>query len=215
MELQKIIFLSSVKVNGERTEVPFKENNKPNPEDSYGITKLEAENLLVKYSAGSNLKYTIIRPPLIYGKNVPGNFNKLISLVQKGYFLPLKSVKNKRSLIGVNNLCDFIETSIRLPEADNEIFLVSDNCDISTPEMIEKIEFSLKKKSRLIPFPVIILKIILLLAGRRNYSRRIFDSLQVDISKAKSILNWNPPHAVEYDIKKAIDLSSETNPSPR
>ena len=201
---KKIIFLSSIKVNGEKTTTPFRESDIPAPEDFYGMTKLEAENVVKKYSARSELKYTIIRPPLIYGRNVPGNFKKLIGLAASGIPLPLKSIRNRRSLVGVVNLCDFIETCIRLPEASNETFLVSDDYDLSTPELISKISDAMNKKSRLIYFPTFLLRFLFLLTGKKNYSQRLLDSLQVNISKAKRVLNWNPPHTVDYDIRRAV-----------
>lgn len=206
--VKKFIFLSSIKVNGEFTrEKPFNENDIPNPTDFYGISKLDAEKLLLDLAEKLSMRVVIIRPPLVYGKGVPGNFKSLVRLLKKGIFIPFGSIYNKRSLVGVTNLCDFVESCILNPKADNETFLISDDQDISTTVLVNTINQIIGLKSKIIPFPVIILKLALRFIGKSSLSTRLFGSLQVDISKAKGLLGWRAPYPLEYDIKNAVEVN--------
>jgi len=179
--VKRFIFVSSIKVNGEYTDSqPFRVNDKPNPQDSYAISKLEAENALREISAKSSMEVVIIRPPLVYGQGVKGNFERLTRIVESGIPLPFASVKNKRSLISLDNLLKILSETITHPEVVNQILLVSNKGDLSTPQLIKKIAVSIGKPARLFSFPTSLLKIIAKLMGQSNAIERLTGNLQVD-----------------------------------
>lgn len=193
--VRRFIFISSVKVNGEHTkDLPFSEESKPCSCDPYGISKLEAENELLKLHSPGMFEIVIIRPPLIYGPGVKANFEKLAWLVQKDLPIPFGKVENKRSLVSVLNLCDLIITCFLHPNASGEIFLVSDGQDYSLRQIIELLGKTMKKHPHLIPVPVSIMKFAFLCLGKKDYSNRLFGNLHVSIQKAKNLLGWIPPY---------------------
>ncbi|SFV63888.1 UDP-glucose 4-epimerase [hydrothermal vent metagenome] len=185
--VSQLIYLSSIKVNGEiTTDKPFNANDIPNPKGAYAISKLKAEKLL----QNSQLNWTIIRPPLIYGKGVKGNFKVLMKLINKNIPLPLANINNKRSLLSIENLVDLITLCIGNKKAYQQIFLASDNKDISTTELIKTIAKKNQKSPTLFKFPL--LKLLTTIIGKKTQYNRLTQSLQLDISKTISILNWKP-----------------------
>ncbi|MDP3607658.1 MAG: SDR family oxidoreductase [Methylophilus sp.] len=203
--VKRFIFISSVKVNGEATSnAAFNESDMPNPEDDYGKTKYEAEKELRVIAANSNLEVVIIRPPLIYGKGVKANFKNLINLCQLRLPLPFGDLHNKRSMVYVENLVDFMISCITHPKAANETFLISDDEDVSTNELIQTIRQSLDIPALLIPIPQQWLVFFLSLIGKKSLSTRLCGNLQVDISKAKTLLGWKPPYSFKQGIQKTI-----------
>jgi nucleoside-diphosphate-sugar epimerase len=210
--VKRFIYISSVKVNGEYTSVrPFTEEDKPEPEDDYGISKYEAEEALIALCKNAKLELIIIRPPLIYGPNVKGNFFNLIKLCNKSLPLPFGSIKNKRSFVYIDNLISLIETCITHPNAANHTFLVSDNDDQSTTELIDAIKSALGKFKLLIPLPHRILSGILKLMGKKRLEQRLMGNLQVDISKAQSLLGWSPPYTFKEGIERTIKYYNDGN----
>ncbi len=202
--VKRFIFLSSIKVNGESTgKVPFNELLPPKPEDDYGRTKYEAEKCLNTIAKKTKMEVVIIRPPLVYGEGVKANFKKLIKLSRSGLPMPFGAVDNKRSLIYIENLIDFILLCIKHPKAANETFLVSDNDDVSTTDMIRLIAYAGKKRPMLLPVPTVWITFISKLIGKQMLAERLCGNLQVDISKAKSLLNWKPP----YNFKEGIVMT--------
>jgi nucleoside-diphosphate-sugar epimerase len=204
--VKRFVFISSIKVNGETTELgqPFTETVITPPTDPYGLSKYEAEHELLALSASSAMEVVIIRPPLIYGAGVKGNFASIISLLAKGYPLPLGAIHNKRSLLSLDNLSDFITMCINHPAAANQIFLVSDGDDLSTTELLNKISIIMKKKAILLPIPEFILRVGALLIGKKMISQRLFSSLQVDITKGKILLNWVPAISVNDGLNRCV-----------
>lgn len=204
--VKRFIYVSTVKVNGESTdlEAPFKETDKTNPQDTYGISKFEAEQGLLKLAQQTEMKVVIIRPPLVYGSGVKANFFSLIQIVKRGIPLPLGAIKNKRSYVYVENLVSLIFCCISHPAAANQIFLVSDGCDLSTPELIRKLSNALGIKPRLIAIPQSIVEFIAKLVGKKNLAQRLCGNLQVDISKARQLLNWQPPYTIDAGLKKTV-----------
>ena len=204
--VQRFIYLSSIKVNGEQTlETPFTADDQPDPQDPYAISKFEAEQQLLDYGRETGLEVVIIRPPLVYGPGVKGNFKRLISMVKKSLPLPLARIDNARSLVNIQNLCSLIEACLTHPKAANEIFLVSDGQDLSTSELFEHIAQAMHKKSRLFYLPKGIIRLLTHLIKRDAEFERLFGTLQVDISKNKQLLGWKPPISVKEGIRKAID----------
>jgi nucleoside-diphosphate-sugar epimerase len=179
--VRRFIFVSSIKVNGEQTSKhPFTVNDKPNPQDPYAISKLEAENALREIAKHSSMEIVIIRPPLVYGLGVKGNYQRLIRLVELGVPLPFASIKNKRSLISLENLIQLIAKATTHPAIANQTLLVSDGEDLSTPQLIEKIADSIGKPARLFHFSPKLLKIIGKLTGQRKVIDRLCENLQID-----------------------------------
>lgn len=202
--VKRFIFISSIKVNGEETPsgLPFSPDALPAPIDPYGVSKLEAEVALKKLANETGMEVVIIRPVLIYGPGVKANFLNLMKLVQKRLPLPLGAIHNKRSLVSIDNLVDLIITCINHPEAANQIFLVSDGHDLSTTELLRHIAKALSTKIVLLPVPSSLLKLAAILAGKRAIGQRLCGSLQVDISKTKSLLGWTPPVTIDSTLEK-------------
>ena len=204
--VKRFIFLSSIKVNGEyTTEQPFVSGDTNVPLDPYGLSKYEAEQGLLKIAQETGLEVVIIRPPLVYGPGVKANFLSLLRWVHKGLPLPLGMINNKRSFVALDNLVDLICVCIDHPNAKGQIFLVSDDQDLSTTELLQGMAKGLCQSSRLIPVPVFVLNSGARLLGKADVAQRLFASLQVDISKTKELLDWSPPITVEQGLKKVAE----------
>jgi nucleoside-diphosphate-sugar epimerase len=190
--IRRLLFLSSVKVNGEATVAPFTENDTPRPEDAYGVSKWEAEQALAGAAAKAGLEVVILRSPLVYGPGVKGNFLRLMNLVARGTPLPLASIRNRRSLVYVGNLVDAIIGAIEAPRAAGRTYLVSDGEDLSTPDLARAIARALGVNARLLPCPPVVLKLGAALTGKRAELARLSGSLQVDGSAIRRELDWRP-----------------------
>ncbi len=203
--VKRFIFLSSVKVNGERTkDVAFSETDSPQPEDDYGKTKYEAEKALNQVSKDTEMEVVIIRPPLVYGEGVKANFKSLIKLAQLNIPLPFGGIYNKRSLVYIENLIDFILLCSHHPNAANQTFLISDDEDVSTSQLIKHIKDASGKHHLLLPIPQGLLRFMFKLMGKSTLSDRLCTNLQVDISKAKTLLNWKPAYTVKEGIERTV-----------
>ena len=204
--VRRFIYLSSIKVNGEATHhgCPFTPNDLAAPQDPYGISKHEAEVGLCEIARTTGMQVVIIRPTLVYGAGAKGNFKSLIKLVARGLPLPLASIDNRRSLVGIDNLVDFIITCLEHPAAANETFLVSDGEDLSTPDLIRRMAHSMNRPARLLPVPKSVLMATASMLGKRDMAQRLCGSLQVDISKARALLGWNPPVSVDEGLRRAV-----------
>jgi len=191
--VRRFIFLSSIKVNGEDSfDHPFRFSDSPRPEDAYARSKLEAERRLAALTDGTGTGLVIIRPCLVYGPGIQGNLLRLVRLVAKGIPLPFHSISNRRSLAAVDNVCDLIRVCIQHPNAAGETFLVADRDPLSTPALLRLIATAMKKKARLFPVPVPLLKSAGLLLGRKSEIRRLTGNLQVDSTHTESVLGWEP-----------------------
>jgi len=201
--LKRFIFISSIGVNGNKTDTnPFNESSIANPHADYSISKYEAEIELAKLSNELGFELVIIRPPLVYGENAPGNFKSLYNLANKGVPLPFGLANNSRSFVSVMNLCDFIALCVIHPMAANELFLVCDDEVISTKQLIKIIWQAKNINSFLLPIPVFIFKFLFKILGRSAMSVQLFDNLVVDNSKAKRLLGWSPKLAMTDVFKK-------------
>ncbi|MDT7041680.1 SDR family oxidoreductase [Candidatus Nitronereus thalassa] len=202
--IKRFIYLSSIKVNGEFTMPghPFSEDNTPAPQDAYAISKFEAENGLRELATLGTMEVVIILPPLVYGPKVKGNFLRMMEWLNKGRPLPLGAIHNKRSLLGLDNLLDFIKICTEHPHAANETFVVSDGVDLSTTELLEQIGDSLGKPARLFAVPRGLLKIGFRLMGKGSLIPRLLGSLQINMGKAKMLLGWKPPYDINEGLKK-------------
>lgn len=205
--IKRFIFISSVKVNGELTEPgrPFTEDDAASPKDPYGVSKMEAEIGLNQISRETGMEIVIIRPVLVYGPGVKANFRSMINLLYKGIPLPCGSLRNQRSLVALPNLVDLIITCVTHPNARNEIFFVSDGEDLSTTDLLVKIGRALGCSARLLPVSPIVLQAFATLLGRQALAQRLCGSLQVDISKAKRLLQWSPAYKLDEILKQTTD----------
>jgi nucleoside-diphosphate-sugar epimerase len=201
--VKRLIYISSIKVNGETTsEHPFKADDTPSPEDPYGISKWEAEQVLGKIAEKTGLEVVIIRPPLVYGPGVRANFYRLMQGIMSGMPLPLGAIDNRRSIVALDNLVDLIENCLNNPQAINQTFLVSDGDDLSTKVLFQRTAVALGRTVRLIPVPVSLLWAIARLFGKLDFAQRLCGSLQVDISKTQDRLSWFPPISVDEALHK-------------
>jgi nucleoside-diphosphate-sugar epimerase len=205
--VKRFIFISSIKVNGEGTTInkPFKPDDVVTTQDPYVLSKWEAEQGLFELASETGMEVVVIRPPLIYGPDVKANFQKMIQWVQKGVPLPLGAVNNKRSLIALDNLVDFIMLCTTHPKAANEIFLISDGEDVSTTELLQKVAKSMGKQAWLIPASVSLMTFIAKILGKEDVANRLFGSLQVDSSKARHLLGWKPVITMDEQLKKIVE----------
>lgn len=204
MGVQRFVFVSSVKVQGESTSMgrPFTERDEPAPTDPYGQSKLEAELGLRAIAQTTGMEIVVIRPPLVYGPGVRANFRALLQVVARGVPLPLESIDNRRSLVGLDNLVDFIVTCVSHPAAVNEVFLVSDGNDLSTPELVRRMAKAVGRHPRLFSIPKGLLSHTAALLGRSAALERLSGNLQVDIGKAQAMLGWHPPFTVDEQLAR-------------
>lgn len=204
--VRRFVFVSSIGVNGAQTAPgkPFSEADQPRPHNAYALSKWEAEQGLLRIADETGLEVVIIRPPLVYGCDAPGNFGSLMRAVQRGWPLPLGAVHNQRSLVALDNLVDFIVTCITHPKAANQTFLVSDGQDLSTTELVRGMAQAAGVPPRLLPVPVWALLAGASLLGKGDAVQRLCGNLLVDISKARGMLGWVPPVSVEEGLRRAV-----------
>ena len=205
--VRRFIYLSSIKVNGELTlpDQPFTAEGNHIPTDPYGISKYEAEQGLKEIAQQTGMEVTIIRPPLVYGPAVKANFLNMMHWIHKGIALPFGAIHNQRSLVALPNLIDLITTCIDHPAAANQTFLVSDAEDLSTTQLIAKLSHALGKPTRLIPIPQTVLTSALKILGKHALAQRLCGNLQVDITKTRTLLNWNP----SISINEALNATAK------
>ena len=205
--VKRFVYLSSIKVNGERTEgdARFTEEQAPQPLDPYAVSKGEAENRLRSLAAISGMEVVIIRPPLVYGPRVSANFERLLWMVSRGLPFPLASVRNSRSLVFLDNLVDFIICCLHHPAAAGQTFLLSDGEDLSTPDLIRSLASAMGKSARLWPCPLSLLQVASRFLGRSGMIDRLSDSLRVDGGKALAVLDWRPPYTLSQGIQSTVD----------
>jgi len=208
LKVKRFLFLSSIKVNGEYTVEGerYTHTLKGNPKSLYGVCKHEAEKNLFSMVSNRDMELVIIRPPLVYGPGVKGNFSSMMRLVRKGVPLPLACVtNNRRSLIALENLISFIICCIdynKSPKASNQIFLISDGEDVSTRQLFKKIATAYKVKLRLLPFPIAFLRFLAFLLNKKSIADRLLESLVVDNSNAFDLLAWKPVITMDEQLKK-------------
>ncbi|ATI02454.1 MULTISPECIES: SDR family oxidoreductase [Cycloclasticus] len=203
--VRRFVFISSIKVNGELT---VKEAFCPDdifvPTDPYGLSKYEAEQGLLALVKSTDMEVVIIRPTLVYGSGVKGNFASLLKWIESTVPLPFGAIDNKRSLVALENLVDFIIHCIDHPRAANEIFLISDGEDVSTTELIQKVSNAFGKKAFLLPIPVTWMRFVARVMGKTDVVNRLFGSLQVNSSKSRELLGWEPVITMDEQLKKTV-----------
>lgn len=204
---RRLLFLSSVKVNGEESAPgrPFRADDLPAPQDAYAVSKLEAETGLLELAAGSGLEVVVVRAPLVYGPGVKGNFHTMMRVLHAGWPLPLAAVHNRRSLIAVDNLADLLLCAARHPAAAGKVWMAADGEDLSTPALLRRLGAALGRRPRLLPVPPGLLRAAAALAGRGAALQRLCASLQVDATPAREQLGWTPPQSVAAALSACAD----------
>lgn len=204
--VKRFVYVSSIKVNGEETASNdvYCEQDVPDPQDPYGVSKWEAEQVLHRIAKETKLEVVIVRPPLVYGAGVKGNFSQMLSVLVQGLPLPFESIENRRSLVYVENLVDALILCAAHPVAAGQTYLVSDGEDISTPDLLKKLSLAMDKHSHLFSFPVALLKLAGRLVGKSDQVARIVGSLQVDSSKIRRELGWVPPFSLDDGLRATV-----------
>lgn len=203
--VRRFVFVSSIKVNGERTaEHPFTERDSPAPQDAYGISKWEAEQRLAQVAAESGMAVTVLRPPLMYGPGVKGNFLSLMRAVSRGWPLPLASIRNARSLLYVGNLADAIACCLGDRRPGLRTYLLSDREDLSTPELVRRLAAQFNRSPRLLPVPPGWLAFGCRAVGRAAAFERLAGSLRIDSSAIAADLGWDPPHRFDDGLRETV-----------
>jgi nucleoside-diphosphate-sugar epimerase len=203
--VKRLVYVSSVKVNGEATNgAKFSERDEPRPEDAYGVSKWEAEQILREISAARGLELVIVRPPLVYGPGVGGNFLRLLKLVRSGVPLPFGAVDNARSLVFVRNLTDVLTACATREEAAGKTFLVSDGQDLTTAELVNSLAQLMRQRTFLVPVPARLLRIAGRCAGRAAEVERLIGSLLIDSSQVRAHLGWKPPFTVAEGLMQTV-----------
>lgn len=203
--VRRLIFVSSIKVNGEATTLgnAFSADDIPAPTDHYGISKMEAEQGLQNLTRQTKMKVVIIRPPLVYGIGVRANFQAMMRWLERGIPLPFGAIENSRSLVALDNLVDLIVTCLNHPAAANQTFLVSDGEDLSTTQLLQRMGHAMGKPARLVPIPAWLLSLSARMIGKPALAHRLCGSLKVDIAKTRQLLGWAPLLTVNAALKKA------------
>ncbi len=203
--VKRLVFLSSVKAIGETSSTDgLDETTPPAPEDAYGISKLEAEQVLADITRSSRLETVILRPPLVYGPHVKGNFLALLRLCDTPFPLPFGAVANKRSLISADNLGDAIAVAAEHPKAAGEAFFVSDGEPVSTAELIRRIRGKLGRPPRLMNAPRSLLGLLGTVTGKRDQIQRLTGTLVLNDRKIRSFLGWAPPETFDSGLSKTV-----------
>jgi len=224
--VKRFVFMSSIKVHGENTEVgekdegrrvkgeedgcvvlprAFSEADVPRPADPYGVSKWEAEQVLREIESASEMKVTVLRPPLVYGPGVKANFQKLMGAVKKGLPLPFGCVENRRSFLGLTNLTSAVIACVEHPMAGGETFVISDGEDVSSPELVRRMAVALGRRPFLLPVPLCMMRFAGRMLGKSDQVNRLFGSLVLDSSKIRQVLGWVPPSDMSSELKRLAD----------
>lgn len=203
--VKRFVFLSSIGVHGNIAQHPLTESDKPEPIKPYTLSKFEAEIGLSHIAEQSGMELIVIRAPLVYGPENPGNFYRLLKIIDSGVPLPFANINNRRSFIYIENLVDAITTCIANQNSSGQIYLVSDGEDISTPDLISRLASALGKPARLFNIPLTVLKAAGILLGRREIMDRLVESLVLDSSKIRGELNWVPPYTMNSGLGKTAE----------
>ncbi|MHB1091303.1 UDP-glucose 4-epimerase family protein [Thiobacillus sp.] len=202
--VKRFVFVSTIKVNGEGREAPYREIDVPVPEDAYAISKWEAEQGLRRIAQETGLEVVILRPPLVYGQGVKANFLHLMKTVHKGWPLPLGAIHNKRSLLYLGNFIDAIQLCVEHPAAAGQTFLLDDGKAVSTPDLVRAVAHAMGRPARLLPMPVGVLRLAGGLLGKREAVERLTGSLFVDSSAIRTRLGWTPPFSMAAGLAATV-----------
>ena len=204
MGVRRFVFISTIKVNGEGRDAPYRETDAPEPEGAYALSKWEAEQGLMQIAQETGMEVVILRPPLVYGPGVKANFRRLIRTVARGWPLPLGAVRNRRSLLYLDNFVDAIRVCVKHPAAAGQTFLLDDGRPVSTPDLIRAVAQAMGRPVHLLAVPVGVLGFMGTLLGKRAAVARLTGSLWVDSSFIRSRLGWTPPYSLEAGLAATV-----------
>jgi UDP-glucose 4-epimerase len=202
--VRRFVFISSIKVNGEGREKPYRETDTPAPVDAYAISKWEAEQGLHRIAQETGLEVAILRPPLVYGPGVKANFLRLLRTIERGWPLPLGAIHNRRSLLYLGNFVDAIRLCVERTDAAGQTFLLDDGEPVSTPDLVRAVARAMGRPARLLAVPVVILVLAGALLGKRAAVVRLAGSLYVDSSLIRLRLGWTPPYSMEAGLTATV-----------
>jgi nucleoside-diphosphate-sugar epimerase len=203
--VRRMVFVSSIKVNGEATRgIPYRASDVPAPVDPYGVSKLEAEQALLALGRETGMEIVIVRPPLVYGPGVKANFRNLIKLVRKGFPLPFGSLRNRRSMVALDNLVNLLMVCSTHPAAPGQVFLAADGVDLTIGDLVTMIARAQNKRQMLVPVPAALMRVVAGLLGKTAVAGRLLDSLQVDIVHTQAALEWTPVISPQAAIDKTV-----------
>lgn len=208
--VKRFIFVSTVKVLGEGKSEPYRDTDLAVPADAYAISKWEAEQALWQVAAETGMQVVVLRPPLVYGPGVKGNFLRLMQAIDKRRPLPLGAIHNQRSLIYLGNLVDVIRLCLTHPNAAGKAFLVSDGDDVSTPELVRRIAAALERLPFLLPVPVSWMRWAGRVLGKQAAVDRLLGSLYVDIAPLREELGWTPPYTMQEGLEATAQWYRKT-----
>lgn len=205
--VQRFVLLSTVKVGGDETAPGQRlhESQIPSPNDAYGRSKAEAERFLAEIGERHGMRWIAMRPPLVYGPGVRGNFLSLLRLCDAGLPLPFASIDNARSVVGRQNLADAIRVAVEAPDIENGAYYVADDEDISTPELVRRLRVALGRRPLLVPFSPALLRLAAGVVGRRTVAERLLGSLRVDSSRFRQATDWTPPISMIKGLQETVD----------
>ena len=196
------VFASTVKVNGEITQPghPFRESEPPDPHDAYAASKWEAEQALAAIAADTGMRVTALRLPLTYGPGAKGNFAALARAVRAGVPLPFAGIVNRRSVLGLANLCDAIAAVLGSDARDEHgraaPYFVADAAPVATPELARALAHAMGVAPRLFAVPPGLLRFVGAFVGRAAAVERLVGSLEVDTSAFRARFAWSPPRTL-------------------
>ena len=202
--VKRFVFVSTIKVNGEGRDDPYRETDAPTPEDAYAISKWEAEQGLQQIARETGLEVVVLRPPLVYGPGVKANFQRLLDTVARGWPLPLGAIRNRRSLLYLGNFVDAIRLCVEHPAEAGQTFLIDDGQPVSTPELIRAVAHAMGRPARLLAVPVGVLEFAGALLGKRAAIARLTGSLWLDSSLIRMRLGWTPPYSMEAGLAATV-----------
>lgn len=205
----RFVFVSSIRVNGSASARPFRADDPPRPDEPYAISKAEAESGLQRIAEETGLEVVIVRPPLVYGPGVKGNFHRLLALAASGVPLPLASIAGRRSLIGVGNLCDLLRVCLHHRNAPGRTFLVSDGEDIALPSLIRELALGMGRPARLFPAPAGLVRGLAAIVGKTGTFDKLAASLQIDATETIKALGWSPPVSMMEGLRETARWFAE------
>lgn len=201
----RFLFVSSIGVLGNETfDRSFDEQTPARPQTPYTRSKWLAEQALTELFVGQATRLTIVRPPLVHGPGAPGSFGQLARAARLPLPLPLALVRNRRSLVGIDNLVDFLATAAKHPDAAGRTLLVSDGEDTSTPDLVRRLARSTPLGARLVPFPVSLLRATATVIGKRRPIEQLLGSLTINTSHSCEVLQWTPPYSLDQGLSRAM-----------
>jgi nucleoside-diphosphate-sugar epimerase len=203
--VRRFVFVSSIGVIGNDSgQAAFDETTTPAPSAAYARSKWQAERALHDLLVPAGIDLVIVRPPLVHGPAAPGNFGRLMALARRRIALPLGSIDNGRSLVGIDNLVDFLLAAARHPSAPGHVLLVTDGEDISTPDLVRRLSALSGRRAMVFAFPPALLELLARIAGRRDMMRQLIGSLRVDAARSAALLGWTPPVSLDEGLARAM-----------